>query len=652
MDKNDTSFVELTETLKDRYNNIKVHDIIPNGDGSVSMLISGSAETLNQAVSKLGEGGVVRGRAVQDLPVIDSSEISKLRFFRKRETAATVTRDVLGESYLDLSVSPNIKSAKPQQLYQRAIDYYKTEDVYGSAVDLLTNFASKGFKNDIDDPTIKNFYDNWVVDTGFDKIVDQIFFEFFRSGFVRTYKVVGKYEPKVNYISPVAGEQVKKVNEDQAKVHLNKIEARRKERAAKKIKWSKDYIPIRYTILDPTLIEIAASSFLLDQQIIKLKAKALEDIKNILEVKTSDLTDYQNKILKSIPPELKSAAQKGEDVILDPYLVGSVDYRRQPYEVYAYPRGVRAFEPMEYKRALRSADYSTLDGITNFLLVVKVGNDNFPVKSQERLENVAELFNTPQKSFNVVWDHTLQVQRVEPTSVGDILGQGKFAQVNDDITGAFGVIRALIDGVGNPSTAAANLATKSIVEEIHYARKEVCRWIYAEYRDVAEAMAFERYPKIRFDNTILKDEILFMNVIQGFIDRRIISYKTGHEMLGFDFNTVLAELQRERDLVLDGTLGIIGSPYNPKATPFISDTVQEKQRTPKGTPSEGRPKGKPAKTPEPPSGEGDEEETKAAASLEKHLGPIVDQLTVEELSNMVGYLRSHLINRLYRPEGE
>jgi hypothetical protein len=99
---------------------------------------------------------------------------------------------------------------------------------------------------------------------------------------------------------------------------------------------------------------------------------------------------------------------------------------------------------------------------------------------------------------------------------------------------------------------------------------------------------------------ILKDELQMMTVIQGLIDRRIISYKTGDEMLGFDFGTMLSELEFEKDKVLDGTLGVIGSPYNPKATPFAAaPNVQDTQGTPKGTPSEGRPKSKPAKKPAP-----------------------------------------------------
>ncbi len=123
---------------------------------------------------------------------------------------------------------------------------------------------------------------------------------------------------------------------------------------------------------------------------------------------------------------------------------------------------------------------------------------------------------------------------------------------------------------------------------------------------------------------------MFMSVIQGMIDRRIISYETGIEKLGLDFSTELSNMTQELPLVMGGYLGIIGSPYNPKAMPpegeviptdttddskptvvtredldafqknveeMINQNLQPTQKTPKGTPSEGRPrkggKGKP-----------------------------------------------------------
>lgn len=533
--------------------------------------------------------------------------------------AGSVTRlelDPLIRSDLDL-LKPSVLQDSPQQIYARSIEYYRTKDVYGSAINVMTNFASKGFENDLDDETIKNFFDNWVIDVGFDDIVEKIFFDFFRVGIIRTYKILGKFEPKINYLSPIPGQAPKKVS---------------KTTAVTKNRFSKSFIPIGYTILNPVMIEIKGS-LMFGQTATFLKKEAGKEIKAILELPTKDLSDFEKKVIKHLPANFKNAIKKGEDIPLDPNLIGEVDYRRMPYERYPLPRGSRAFEAVEFKDELRKADYSTLDGITNYILKITVGNDLHPVKKQETLERAAELFDTVSKSYKVVWNHTLDVEKITSPEIGEILGPGKYQQVNGDITGGLGIIRALLDGLGDSNAPSAELAVKSLIEEINYARRQVSRWIYAEYRSVAEAMGFDRIPRVRFDDMALRDEIQMMSIVQGMIDRRIISYRTGQKKLGFDPDTELAQMQVEKPLVEDGTLGIVGSPFQQSGR----NSQQSTQGTPRGTPSEGRPRGRPAKKPADsnapkPSGA---PPNKSKAELTREFAESISQLSLDDLQTLL-----------------
>jgi hypothetical protein len=194
------------------------------------------------------------------------------------------------------------------------------------------------------------------------------------------------------------------------------------------------------------------------------------------------------------------------------------------------------------------------------------------------------------------------------------------------------MIRVLLDGLGESNTAATELATKAIIEEINYARRQVSRWIYGEYRKVAEALGFERIPRVRFDDMALRDEIQMMSMVQGMIDRRIISYYTGQKKLGFDPEFEVSQMGKEKDLVEDGTLGIIGSPFQQSRGGGSGDSVQKEQRTPKGTPSEGRPKGKPAPTPKKDPSKGDSS-NQVAASTE--IANFMQALTVDELEALL-----------------
>ena len=504
-----------------------------------------------------------------------------------RDKASTITRDALDRGFLDLAQKDPYEDSA-QNLFKRADKYYYTEPIVGTAINILAGLSFKGFENDVDDENIKQFYDSWCFDVRMDEILEWIFLVFFKTGHVTTYKVLAKYEPRVSYLSPIPGK---------------KLTTKKKatgEQAAKKNIWSKGHLPVAYTVLNPQLV-IVTGNLLFDKVAIALKTPP--ELTQMLAKPPGELTEDEKALIKALPSDLKIAAQKGGEYKLDPRLVGSITYRKQPYERYAKPRTTRVFDAIEYKKALKNADLSTLDGISNYILKITIGSDEYPVTTQAELEAVAALFNTTSKSFDVVWNHTLKIEKIVSPEIEAILGKEKYAQVNDDLTGGLAMTRALIDGISDLNVAEAGLVTKGLMEEITYARNQVTRWLYREYQQIAEAMGFERFPKIRWDESVLQDVILYMNTISQLVDRRMLSYRTAHEALGFDYPNELMNMKNEFPLVEDGTFGIIGSPWQQaKSGGLFSPAggapsgVQPKQGTPTGTPSQGRPSGQPAKT--------------------------------------------------------
>ncbi len=606
---------EVKDRLNDNLENVEVlsHEEVRPGVHEVEIDVSPKGLPASQALKALAYLNPEEG-------------ISPLTY---HEGGRVITRDFTRRIDLDLlSGKPAVTRARPAQIFQRAIEFYEAKGPYGTSIDTLTNFAAKGFKNDIDDEDIKLFYDTWNREIKFQETVEKIFFDFWRVGMVRTFKIVGKFDPKLkpaNFDGTVRKRT--QANRFQTAEDLKTLMAYKDIAAAKKI-WSKAFVPLKYTILNPTLIEIKGS-LLFDQTETFLKPEAFKELAVLLK-SPAKATPEQRKFLASLPKELKDAIKKNKPVKLPPELVGKCDYRKMDYERYPKPRAARMFDDMNYKDELKKADYSTLDGITNYILKVTIGNDEHPVTEQGQLETVAKLFDTASKSFDIVWNHTLDIEKITFPEISDILGPEKFTQVNDDLSQAMGVTRALLDGKLQANAKAVEAGLKGFAEEVNYARRCVKAWIEHEYEEVALAMGFDRYPTVRFDENALKDEIMMMSVIQGMIDRRILSYETGIEKLGFDFNNELANFIQEKPLVQDGILGIIGSPYNPKALPpqgpvstedttpggkpttvtekdlkdfqknitdIVKKQIQTIQRTPVGTPSEGRPrkggKGKP-----------------------------------------------------------
>jgi len=525
------------------------------------------------------------------------------KIFRGREQAATITRDYVQRQNLDLA-QKDPYTEDPIDSYKRAIKYYYTEPLTGAATNILANLAKKGFEHDIEDENIKNFYDVWAFDSNFDDVLDWIFLDFFKTGHVTTYKVLAKYEPRVSYLSPIPGQNMKNSNKSTGK----------KEKGAKKNIWSKGHLPVAYTVLNPTLVNITGN-LLFDN--VSVAITLPPELRELLNKPPGELTLEEKELIKALPSDLKAAADKGGEFQLDSRLVGQITYRKQPYERYAKPRTTRVFDTIEYKNALRQADLSTLDGITNYILKITIGNDEYPVVSQTELETAAQLFNTPSKSFDVVWNHTLQVEKIVSPEIEAILGQAKYKQVNDDLTTGLAITRAIIDGGGDINAAEIDLLVKGLMEEINYARSQVTKWIYREYQQIAEAMGFDRFPRVRWDDGVLMDTILHMNTLAQLVDRRMLSYRTSLEALGYDYPNELKNMEEEMPLVEDGTFGILGSPWQ---QPAAGGPV------PKGTPSSGPPKGTkkkpqgttkaPKKSATSPNQQKKNEQVKQAASFE------------------------------------
>jgi len=576
--------------------------------------------------------------------------------YKLKQHAAIMYRDTLMRSDLDLA-KPDVVNEAPHALYMKVRGYYRSKDVFGAFIDALVNLTISGFENDCEDPKIKEFYDNWCQDIDIEQVLDWVLQEFYTSGLVRTYKVLGKYEPQINtlkkVVKPPEPNAPKKAKAESYKEYQklrNMWEAgtvlevqpgeNYKEYSERKKRWSKGYVPIGYTVLNPTEFEIKGALVFNQTRVVMTPNEELVELLKKEDTST-ELTDGEKAIIDNIPPEIKSAIRNNKEFELDPMYVGEVDYRRMPFERYPIPKAARALEVLDYKEALREADYSTIDGITSEVLVITIGDKDNPVTDLEELRIVAELFDTPQKAYQVVWNHTLKVERIEAKNIDQIFGAKKFEQAEKDLSGSLGIPRGLIDGVmiGETNKDALLLSSKSLAAEISYARRQVSRWIYKEYKQIAEAYDFDRYPAVRWNEMILKDELAMKTLVQGLVDRRIISYHTAIKLLGHDPEFEKQMLSSELKDVENGKYGIIGSPFQQNKG---GDNVQDTQKAPKGSPSSGRPPNQPApKTPSPATPDGKvkeviKKETKEVKEVHRKAAGLeeLDSLTLEEIERM------------------
>jgi len=397
--------------------------------------------------------------------------------------------------YKDTQYTTKIQlPTKPHSKMQMAMEMYYKEPIVGTVIDLLVDHSSSGFKNECEDKQIKELYDKWCKSINMDQILKNIFLDYYRVGNVTLYKTNGKFEGKK--------------------------------------------FPVDYTILNPLHVYIEGS-LLFNQEMVMLKPNS--DLVNM--VKNKD--DRYKEILKNLPKDVVSSIKKlsgsSDKIPLNQELVSRITRKKQPYERYASPFLERVFEPVLYKQRLREMDLSTQESLINQLVLVKVGNNEFPATPGE-LEAIAELLATPKFGMTLIWNHAIEIKVIEPVGI-NTLGQEKYEQVNDDILTGLGIPKVLLSGEGsNYSTSWVGIL--SLLERLDSSREDVRKWLENEYKKIAEINGFETYPRVRFNKMNLRQDTFIRNIILAFRDRGLLSNETTLTEAGYDYEQ---ELQRRKD---------------------------------------------------------------------------------------------------------
>lgn len=602
-----TQFLDIQKTTEGQYQ--MVVSMEPN---EVSNKFLGGAPAVNKMVVRgrdYEEGSILsrihQQEKIKDLQLrLEAGYLKDKLNNPNREVSRLDTRyrDGLSNSYLDLR-GKTAAETEAINLYSRSEDEYYNTGIYGTTIDLLSNFASTGYYNEINNQEIKEFYDSWVRDVGFLPIVKEIFHNLFRYGVAYVLPSYSTYEPHFEGVSSIPGKEPNSktrvglkasvgyvINEFVRKVtgkdmNFNKFSNKYDivEKGAK----IGSSIPVAYSILDPKYISLTPAGFF-NKYTVTIKKEGMKSLKAMIEAKKKGdaVSKSAESVLRMLPSGMRKAAEEDKDYTFADDEINIIFFRKNDFEAYAKPRGSRAFDSFDYKDELKKADFATVDGIFNYILKVTVGDKDNPVTDTSILESLAEAFNTPQKAFTIVWNHTLHIEKITTNEVGSILGKAKYEPVDQDILAALGMARALIDGT-SLSGDAANLAVKAVKSEIKAAREQVEVWIYREYKRLAKASGFTTYPFVRWKETVIStdsDAVTRASYMQ-MLDRKAISIQSYMREEGLDYETERTRMEEELPLIQQGILQS-GNPF--QQTNTSSPVAQVKQ-----SPDAGRPKGQP-----------------------------------------------------------
>lgn len=377
---------------------------------------------------------------------------------------------------------------------------YANIAIFRNAIDVMSEFSNSDIYLEGGSEKAKNFIEKWMEKIEIWKFKDQYFREYYRSGNVFIYKLNAKFSA-----------------EDLVK--LNKVYAAEKEVQPNR------KIPVKYVFLNPyDFVADRVLSFDVQDGVYKkiLSEYDIQKLKN-------PQTEYDQEVFNSLPEDAKKAIsgnqfnQEGVLISLDPSKLMFSFYKKQDYEPFATPFGFPVLDDINWKMELKKVDQAITRTIENVILLVTMGNT--PDKggvNPNNLKAMQDLFQNESIGRALIADYTTKAEFVIP-DLNKVLGADKYEIVNEDIKeGLQNII------VGKENYSSTQVKAQIFLERLKEARNTFLNDILQpQIKEVCKAMGFKNYPKAKFVEIDIKDEVQMHRVTSRLIEMGIITPEQG-----------------------------------------------------------------------------------------------------------------------------
>ncbi len=411
-----------------------------------------------------------------------------------------------GNVFLERSLAPGAQTTSITNIPDDFHDlipimryYYETDCLFGTVVDVLVKFSiDNTIQNVTDDDKVKQFFDG-IVETSNLKSVT-------RWGMLEYYLLSNGWPYRSN-----TGE---------------KVTAR-----------SGQEVPLyEWTVLNPEYTHVVGS-LLFNRYKVVVKPNS-ELVELVEEIDEKDLKEF-------LPQEFIKAIKNGDDIPLDDDAVYHIAHNRQPFQRYAPVSFRRLIRPLRIKEKYMEMDLATADGLINQIIVFKLGNDQFPILTNEPLKRFAQLLEKPSKAYQLIWNHALQVEHIRPDP--QALDPAKYGPINQELMYGFATPSALIGGE-TKGYSKDWIAVKGLVERLRWGRQDMEQWLEREYRLIAEENGLKTWPKPKLGKVNLEEERTFKQILMSLYQHGVLSGQTLLDETGYEFLTEVERLKIERDI--------------------------------------------------------------------------------------------------------
>jgi len=427
-----------------------------------------------------------------------------------------------------------------KQIMRHADYVYQKFGLVKNVIDLMGDFASQGIRIVHPNKRVEKFYKAW-----FKKIDAKDRSERFLNNLYRTANVViNRQTAKIN--NKIIDRMYKSSAAD-----INDPTYEEKDPAKKEIPW-------RYTFIDPVYIDVLGGS---------LSSFATKKIYGVIlpaslrKTINSPKNDAEREIVSQLPSDIVEAAKTRKPYILNPEKTLVFHYKKDDWQVWAYPMIHAIMDDITIIEKLKLADMCALDGAVSNLRIFKLGSLEHkiaPTKAAAAKLSAILSNNVGGGTMDLVWGPDLEFIESK-TTVHQFLGEGKYTPHLNSIYAGLGIPPTLTGTFGASGTTNNFISLKTLTQRLQYGRDVLTDFWDHEILAVQKAMGFKYPAKIEFDRMDLSNEDSEKALLIQLADRNIISDELLQMRFGVDPGMEKHRLNREiRDRDSDRMVSKVG----------------------------------------------------------------------------------------------
>jgi hypothetical protein len=434
---------------------------------------------------------------------------------------------------------------KVKGIIRKADEIYQRVGLVKNVIDLMGDFASQGIRVVHPNKRIERFYKTW-----FKKVNGKDRSERFLNNLYRTGNIV--------------------INRQTAKLNLKTIDRMYRVTASADIinpdlddtNFEKKEIPWRYTFIDPVYVDVLGGSL---SSFASKKIYGVTLPTTLRKLINNPKNDAETNIISQLPQDIIEASKTKKPYILNPEKTIVFHYKKDDWQVWAYPMIYAIMDDITILEKLKLADMCALDGAVSNIRIFKLGNLEHkiaPTKAAAAKLSAILSNNVGGGTMDLVWGPDIELLESN-TNVHNFLGEGKYTPHLNSVYAGLGIPPTLTGTFGAAGTTNNFISLKTLTQRLQYGRDVLVSFWEKELEAVQKAMGFKYAAKIEFDRMDLSNEDAEKALLIQLADRNIVSDELLQMRFGIDPSMEKYRINREnRDREADRMVQKAGPFYD------------------------------------------------------------------------------------------